>query len=201
MEVTIVGTGNVAYHLVKAFHKSSAVTVKCICGTSKQKARLISQSKSTLCTGDLTSIPASDVLLVCVGDDSIQKVAKSLNKNIHLGKTIIAHTSGTVSREVLSLFKNYGVFYPLQTFSKSRKINFAKIPLCIDSSRKAVAKKLSLLASTITKDIRYLDDTQRSEVHISAVIVNNLTNHLIHLAQSRLEKKNIDGDILLPLIK
>ncbi|MBK6479251.1 MAG: hypothetical protein IPF93_13455 [Saprospiraceae bacterium] len=76
--------------------------------------------------------------LIAVQDDQIEKVTLQL-KSILPETALIVHTAGSVGCEVLSpYFKNHGVLYPLQTFTKSKKMSYANIligdwihtPLC-----------------------------------------------------------------------
>jgi len=98
-------------------------------------------------------------------------------------------------------FKQYGVFYPLQSFSKSRQVDFRQIPICIDSNRKANRLLLSNLGHQISNSIQRIDDRERAILHVAAVLVNNFSNHLYAQAAHICESEKIDFDLLKPLIK
>ncbi|PEC35747.1 oxidoreductase, partial [Bacillus toyonensis] len=68
-----------------------------------------------------------------VKDDAISTVSESL-KDVN---GLVVHTSGATAIDALSALKNYGVLYPLQTFSKAKPIDFANVPLCIEASNTA----------------------------------------------------------------
>ena len=114
---------------------------------------------------------------------------------------IIAHTSGATSSKVFQhFFENYGVFYPLQTFSKERKADFEKLPFCIDGSNQNTQEKLLALANMICPNVYLINDKQRSVLHVAAVFANNFTNYLIAISEQIIVKENIPFDLLKPLI-
>lgn len=199
--VSIIGTGNVGYHVHKMIAKLSDYEVVSICGTSIEKAKSIKAGKTASYIDNLNQVPKSDIVLLCVPDTKIKSIAKKLSKLSQLDRSVVAHTSGSVSSSHLSSCKKYGVFYPLQTFTKGQRMSYNIIPFCIHGNTSAVVKKLTVLASLISKDVRKVDDKARKEIHLSAVLVNNMVNHIIHLSQKRLSDQKIAADILLPLIK
>lgn len=200
MNVSIIGTGNMAYHMVRALGRHESLTIAAICGTSAANARSIRTWSGTLCMADLSLVPACELVLLCVPDSQIATVSAGLAANSSLSDSLIAHTSGSVSSEVLRHHSSYGVFYPLQTFTKGQRMGYRSIPVCITGNSPVVRGTLTEVAAIVTRDVRHLTDEQRASVHLSAVVVNNLTNHLIHLATQRLEDQRIASDILYPLI-
>jgi len=195
--VSIIGTGNVGYHVHKMIAKLSDYEVVSICGTSIEKAKSIKAGKTASYIDNLNQVPKSDIVLLCVPDTKIKSIAKKLSKLSQLDRSVVAHTSGSVSSSHLSSCKKYGVFYPLQTFTKGQRMSYNIIPFCIHGNTSAVVKKLTVLASLISKDVRKVDDKARKEIHLSAVLVNNMVNHIIHLSQKRLSDQKIAADILL----
>ncbi len=78
-----------------------------------------------------------------MSDSSIAEVSALIkNKNV-----LVAHTSGSVSREALSGNYRKSVFYPLQTFSKSKNLDYSKIPFFIDAENENDEEILKNLAS------------------------------------------------------
>jgi predicted short-subunit dehydrogenase-like oxidoreductase (DUF2520 family) len=96
---------------------------------------------------------------------------------------------------------NYGVFYPLQTFSKTRDVDFSDIPICIEACCDETCDALNLLAKEISNDVRKINSAQRQFIHLAAIFASNFTNHMYTLADEILEKENVSFDILLPLIR
>lgn len=199
MKISIIGTGNVAYHMVRAISGLANHKLISVCGTSIENVKSISiKTKAVL---HPSKILKSDLILICVPDDKIGKVAKEVSRWPKHSNTIIAHTSGSVSSKVLKSNLKYGVFYPLQTFTKGQRLSYKSIPFCITGSDEKVIRKLMKLANEISDEVQMVTDKQRKEVHLSAVLINNLVNHIIYLSQKRLTDHNIDPNLLLPLIK
>ncbi len=142
----------------------------------------------------------SDCYIISVSDDAIAAIAEQLSRIIP-SSAIVTHTSGATSSEVFKEhFEHYGVFYPLQTFSKNRQANFEKLPFCIGASNQYTENQLVKLAKTICPNVYLIDDKQRAVLHVAAVFANNFTNHLLTISETILVKENIPFDLLKPLI-
>jgi len=200
MKVSIIGTGNVGFHLAKALRNAKQIDLVNICGTSYKKAKSIKGQPGTIHTAEIGAMLPTDVVIIAVSDKKINDVSHQLASNVSLTQTIICHTSGSTASDVLRDHEQYGVFYPLQTFTKGRRVSFRKIPMCICANSAAATATLEALAKKLSDDVRLIEDKDRQQVHLSAVLVNNLTNHIIHLAQQRLNDHGIAPDILDSLI-
>ena len=138
--------------------------------------------------------------IIAVSDDAIESVARQLAKS-GLNKQLVVHTSGAKAGLVLKkYFTNYGVFYPLQSFSINRAANFEEIPICIDASKKRNRIVLKKIAAKIAPNVFYINDEERARLHLAAVFVNNFTNHLYRIAYDLLAEKNIPFDLVKPLL-
>ena len=93
-----------------------------------------------------------------------------------------------------------GVFYPLQTFSKDREVDFENIPLCVEAKNLEDLVLLKKLAKAISKSVYEISSEQRKSLHLAAVFVNNFTNHLYHIGNEICRKNKLPFDILKPLI-
>jgi predicted short-subunit dehydrogenase-like oxidoreductase (DUF2520 family) len=200
MKITIIGAGNVATHLAnRLFEKGHQINQ--IVNRSLINAKVLAENVDAEAIDNWSEInDDSTIYLIAVSDDVIEKVAKEFSKFIPQNK-IIAHTSGATSSKVFKThFENYGVFYPLQTFSKTRKANFETLPFCIDASNETTKNKLFQLAETICPNVYFIDDKQRNTLHVAAVFANNFTNHLLAISEQIIAKENIPFDLLKPLI-
>lgn len=188
IKVTLIGTGNVASHLNNVFEKSDEVSV----------IQMISSrgNLSSKIDHQVNAIRESDIYIIAVADDAITAVSNSLSNS----SKIIAHTSGSVSMAALPKGTRRGVFYPLQTFSKERKIDFQDIPICIEAEKKEDLKLLEKLAVAISGSVHKVNSEQRKSMHLAAVFVNNFTNHLYHIGNKICEQNELSFDILKPLI-
>ncbi|NJB70161.1 putative short-subunit dehydrogenase-like oxidoreductase (DUF2520 family) [Saonia flava] len=191
INVVILGAGNVATHLLKAFEKSNEVSVLQVYARSKKIP------KSTVpYTTEFSKIVDADIYIIAVSDDSIQSVSKELiNK-----KGLVVHTSGSVPMKALHRNKNYGVFYPLQTFSKDVEIDFSTVPICLEAKTKTDLNLLKSLGNSISQNVYEVSSEQRESLHLAAVFVNNFTNHLYYLGQEICHENNLSFDLLKPLI-
>lgn len=191
--IVLLGTGNVATHLFQAFLKAKDVETIQVYGRSK--TRLNYFRDHTKVTRDISQIADADVYILAISDTSISMVSRSL----HQKNGLVVHTSGGVSLDAIKT-KRRGVFYPLQTFTKGKKVDFSQVPLCIEAENAGDFLLLETLGSSISKQVRKVSSDQRKILHLSAVLVNNFTNHLFHIAQGICEENNIPFHLLQPLI-
>lgn len=193
ISISIIGSGNLAYHLIKAFEHSSEVELKQVAVRKKSYDLPIGGYKII---DDLTQLQKTDVTIIAVSDHAIENISELLTfKN-----TLVVHTSGGTSIDVLNNQNRKGVFYPLQTFSKSKPIRFDEIPICIEAENDNDYVILEKLGLSISKKINKIDSEQRKSLHIAAVFVSNFTNHLYKIGSDICLEHNLPFDILIPLI-
>lgn len=195
--IVILGAGNVATHLSIAL-KDAGYSIKCIYSKTIYAARELASKVDAHYTNELSHIPVeADLYIIAVKDEVIMEIVNQL----HLKYGIIVHTAGSISMDVFkSRFENYGVFYPLQTFSKSRKMDFSDIPICIESNTPTLQEKLIGLAKCLSKSVHVLDSEQRKKMHLAAVFACNFSNHMFSIAAEILKQSDISFDLLKPLI-
>jgi len=198
IKVTIIGAGNVGTHLAKRFFEKKIEIIQ-IFSRELQKAEILAKEVEAKATNDLTKInDLADVYIVAVKDDAIEMVARQLP----FKSKLVVHTSGAKSSKVFeSHIKNYGVFYPLQTFSISKEANFEALPICIFAELASSQLILNQLAKRICPNVYVIDDEQRATLHVCAVMVNNFTNFMYVMAEDILNKEQLKLDILRPLIQ
>lgn len=140
----------------------------------------------------------SDIIIISVKDDAIQEVAGKIK-----GKaSIIVHTSGSVSMDLLeNCAENYGVLYPLQTFSKDKELEYNNIPFFIEGNSQATVNVLRQLTEKISPEIFEADSIKRKKLHIAAVFACNFSNHLVAIADQLLKEDDMDYRVLMPLLK
>lgn len=192
--ITIIGTGNVASQLSKSFRKNG-ITISHVFGRDVYKANVLAEDiDAKICTS-LVDLP-NQLTILCVSDDAIKEVVENIDPKIP-----IAYTSGSVQISSLPQKENLGVFYPLQTITKDREINFFEVPIFIESNNDYFTQTLFDLAWKISRTVKYATSEERSKLHLAAVFVNNFTNHILHLAQELCIKEDVDFDHLRPLLK
>ncbi|MGK0388196.1 MAG: putative short-subunit dehydrogenase-like oxidoreductase (DUF2520 family) [Maribacter sp.] len=201
MKITIIGSGNVGYHLSQRL-KEVGHTISQIFSRKTTKVLRISRIIGAIPIDNLSSLQAdADLYIIAVKDDVIGLVAEKMRKKLP-ENTWVVHTSGSVPSTVLCpYFNNYGIFYPLQTFSISRMADFLNIPILIDSNTELMKDRLHQLAETVSPKVYHINDEQRAKLHVTAVMVNNFTNHLYAIAEDILQKEELPMEVLIPLIQ
>lgn len=194
IEVVILGTGNIAFHLFNAFSDAENIRVIQVYNHRQESLKYFSNFTDT--TTNINELKSADFYLLALKDDVIPEIAAQLRSY----EGIVLHTSGAVGLNALDNTTNFGVFYPLQTFSKNKAVDFSKIPVCIEANTAENLEKIRSLASTTTKDVREIDSEQRKALHVAAVFVNNFSNHLYSIGAEICTENNIDFSILKPLI-
>jgi predicted short-subunit dehydrogenase-like oxidoreductase (DUF2520 family) len=197
MDIVLIGAGNLATRLGLRLVECNHRIVQVYSRTEKSARELADKLKTAWTTRVEEISPGGQLYLVSVSD----KAVEPLLSKISFGKRLVAHTAGSMSMDALQPFTdNYGVFYPLQTFSKLREVDFSQIPVCIEANKTENLEILRKLGTSISNDIREIDSVQRRQLHLSAVFVCNFVNHLYTVGEELLKEKEIDFDILKPLI-
>lgn len=196
-QIVILGSGNVATRLSMALQLAGLKILQ-IFGRNVQHAKILADQLGTKYTSDLQEIiPSADLYLLCINDDALLEVIQ----NFPFNNEFLVHTSGTIPMDIFQGFKNnYGVFYPLQTFSKNKEIAFEEIPICIEANSKKAESKLVKLAEKISNNIHLINSEQRKTLHVAAVFASNFTNYFYSVSKVILESNQLSFDLLKPLI-
>lgn len=194
ISVVILGAGNVATHLYKAFSKAKNSSVK---QWFNRNLKPIEAYKSNIdVIDDLSKLKDADIYILAVSDDAIA----GLSSKIPFKDKLVVHTSGSVNIHDLDKKHKRGVLYPLQTFSKDAEIDFANVPICIETIDKKSYPILKTLATGIGSPVKKVNSDQRRVLHLAAVFVNNFTNQLYRIGHEITESEGAEFDILKPLI-
>jgi predicted short-subunit dehydrogenase-like oxidoreductase (DUF2520 family) len=200
MGISFIGSGNLAWHLAPALD-NVGYAVKEVYSQDPKHARALvgrlyqADVKSTL---DF-STSSSDIFIIAVTDDAIREIAQEI---VLPEDSILVHTSGSQPLSVLdyAATSNIGVFYPLQTFSKAKKIDFSDIPIFIESEIDEVTKVLMKLGKSISKKVKPVSSDYRKALHVAAVFASNFSNHMLTISKNIADKHKIDFEVLKPLI-
>ena len=201
-KIVLLGSGNLATQLGPALADTQAEVVQ-IYSRRITHARKLAKILGCPATNKLETITTeADLYLFAISDSAIHEVAENLANHLSpKGNYIFAHTSGATPQLVFKgLTQDYGIFYPLQTFSKDRPADFSTIPFCIDGNRKKVRTQLTQLAERISPNVSLINDEQRAILHVAAVFVNNFTNALFGVGKEILDRHEIPFNLLTPLI-
>lgn len=195
ISIVLIGTGNVATQLFDTFLNYKQLNVLQVFGRNDTSLAYFNSKTAT--TKHYNQLLKADVYIITVSDDAISNVVNNL---LHLNGLVV-HTAGSVSLEALSPLKNKGVFYPLQTFTKGKKLDFKTIPICLETQNKKDYSTLKIIAETISDVVYNINTEQRKSLHLAAIFVNNFTNYMYTIGNEICEENNIPFDILTPLIQ
>jgi predicted short-subunit dehydrogenase-like oxidoreductase (DUF2520 family) len=192
-----IGAGNLATQLSKAFH-NKGFKITQVYSRTEQSAKKLAGSLSANFTSSLNEIDKSvDIYFVAIKDSVIDEVLSQVD----FENKLIVHCSGSLPLSSIQKYsQNTGVFYPLQTFSKIRDINFDEIPIFIESNSVQNEELLTQIGKEISNSVSVLNSEKRKMLHISAVFACNFVNYCYTVARDILKSKDIPFDVLRPLI-
>ena len=193
ISVVIIGTGNVAQNLASALYGVPKIHLAGVLGRSEASVSHFEVKVNVIL--DWMEIPKADIYIIAVKDDAIQEVSNSLNV-----EGMVVHTSGSVGLDALSKHERRGVFYPLQTFTAGKIIDFKTVPLCLEVFYEKDMEVLETLGRKISDNVQHIDSAQRKVLHVAAVFVNNFTNYMYTIGKQICDENDLDFSILYPLI-
>ncbi|MDR6159395.1 putative short-subunit dehydrogenase-like oxidoreductase (DUF2520 family) [Chryseobacterium sp. SLBN-27] len=193
MQIVIIGSGNVAFHLAKAFVLNNIPLTQIFGRNEKELSRISEEINIPFSTEKLDE---ADLYIICVSDHSVEDVSGLITTK----NCLVAHTSGSLPKEVLTGEYRKSSFYPLQTFSKSKAMDYSKIPFFIEAENEEDRKILFSIASKISENVMESTYEKRKYIHLTAVFACNFVNHLFARAKEISDSQEIPFDHFLPLI-
>ncbi|MDP4290055.1 MAG: DUF2520 domain-containing protein [Bacteroidota bacterium] len=195
--IALVGAGSVATHLGLAL-KNAGYKVEYVLNRGAERGTVLAEKLEARYVTGFDQLVKPDLMIIAVSDDAIPVMARQLG----LCTFPVVHTSGTIAKEVLSVTgPDYGVFYPLQSFSPDKEVDFLKVPICIDASNTALIQRLEDVARSLSQTVCLIDDSKRKILHLAAVFACNFSNYLYGIAHDLLAENDIPFELLLPLIQ
>jgi predicted short-subunit dehydrogenase-like oxidoreductase (DUF2520 family) len=197
MQVTLIGAGNTAWHFGHAMLKAG-ITVHQVFNRRPERGIALSRELNSRYIGDLNEISGSDLILLAVSDSAIPDILRKLAAH----DIPLVHTSGSVEMMILKgCATSYGVIYPFQSLTYGIPLDFKRVPLCMEASDPSTSVLLGNLAHKLSDSVHFMDSGQRQKLHLSGILANNFSNHLITLAKSFLRENKLDGKLLDPMIE
>ena len=193
MRLSLIGSGKLGQQLYREFSECAAIE---LVQWMNRSATESSTAKGISIVKQVEELLEVDCFLLTVNDEVIEMLAPKLPTN-----SLVIHTSGATEISVFSDHNRRGIFYPIQSFSHGRSVTFSKLPIGIEASNSTDLKFLEKLALAIQAKPVHLDSAQRKVLHLSAVLVNNFSNHLFTEAAKICEENKIPFELLKPLIK
>ena len=202
LRVVLLGAGRVASQLgpalAQAGHQVAYIWSRTAASAEALAARL--PGAQVLPSLDRAHLPTADVYLLAVPDAAIPAL---LAQAKFPANALVAHTSGTVPLSVFAACPEVrgGVFYPLQTFSPGRDVDWQTVPLCIEATEPAAEGTLLALAHTLSRSVQRVGTPQRQTIHIAAVFACNFTNHLLGISHALMRQQALPLALLGPLLQ
>ncbi len=199
MRVVMIGAGRLATQLGLALRLSDHEIIA-VWSRTMESAEMLTNRIGGYPTNEMDELPMeADVYIVSVKDSALQGVIAEAVKGRE--NELFLHTAGSMP---LSIFEGYayryGVFYPMQTFSKERQVDFSEIPVFIEAIDESSLIVVQRLAESLSKRVRVLSSADRKYLHLAAVFACNFANHCYALSAKVLEQHGLPFDVMLPLI-
>ena len=200
LKIAILGAGNLAWNLAPALEDAGHEITE-VYARDLQKAKEITERIYTAVPKDDLDFSESraELFILAIKDDALSEVADQV---ILPEGSILVHTSGAIPMEVLSQSSaSYvGVFYPLQSFTKGKKVEFEEVPFLLESEDEGSLQLLKKVAKSLSQLVYILRAKDRQAVHVAAVFASNFTNHMLRIAEDILHRQGLDAELLKPLI-
>lgn len=199
LKVTLIGAGNLATQLGKSL-KKAGVIISQVYSRTEDSARTLGELLEAEWLTDIKALrDEADIYIFSVKDsvlcELISEVCKGREDKLFL------HTAGSMP---MSCFEGkalrYGVFYPMQTFSKTKDVDFERIPVFIEGNSIETEDVIRSLANKLTQRVIRLSSAERKYLHLAAVWACNFTNYCYTVASDILGEHGIPFDVMLPLI-
>lgn len=196
MKIVIVGSGNVAESLAQAVAEAEGLELVQIFARNEERGRKVAELAQTEWSG--SSLAKADLYLISVSDNAVEAVAKSLP--IPEG-AVVAHTAGCCTLDALAPHEHRAVFYPFQTFSVGRKVDFKRGYIFVEGATNHALQVAEKVAHTLTENVLPADTARRAVIHLSGVFACNFANAMYANASEILAKEGLPFDIVAPVIE
>lgn len=195
-KIGFVGSGRVASHLAVAFYEVGIevcqIFSKNFDNASALAAKVNASPINSICDFDLDI----DLVIISITDSALMEIKLSeIPKNL-----FVCHTTGSVSIDIFKERENFGVLYPLQTFSFDSKPDMTKVPFCIEANKEENTNLLISFSEKLSENVYKVNYTQRRKLHLAAVFACNFVNTMYGVAENILKDSDLSLGILRPLI-
>jgi predicted short-subunit dehydrogenase-like oxidoreductase (DUF2520 family) len=196
--ISFAGAGRVAGALCRELY-FAGFSIDLIVSETEKGGHSLADSCKAMWSHDLKFPDSTDVIIVSVPDHRLKNVLYKIKCR---PETLVAHTAGSIGFDVFpEHIKLNGIFYPLQTFSKERKVVFKDLPFLLESSDNQSTVTLTNLAESIGGKVHLVNTEHRRMLHLAAVFVCNFTNHMLTVGKELALKAGFAPEVLEPLIK
>ena len=198
MRITLIGAGRVANHLALVLEKKHRIIQ--VFSRDKQNAQNLADRVNAEAINQIEHLNRqTDLVIIAVSDQAISELIKNVSQ--YVPDSLIVHTSGSTSLSVLTeSHLRAGVFYPLQTFSFEREVNWSDTPLFVEATNTQDLNVLTELANELSDCVYQYSSKQRQTLHLAAVFACNFSNYCYDMAKQIVDAESVDFNLLFPLI-
>ncbi|SEO53753.1 Rossmann-like and DUF2520 domain-containing protein [Acinetobacter sp. yr461] len=198
MKISLIGSGRVAFHLAQALLAQGHNILQVYARDFDKTQKFAEKIQAKACQS-LQQFQPVDLIILAVSDSAIAELVKQVHELFP--ETLIVHTSGSTDIEVIShVHEKAGVFYPLQTFSLEREVDWSATPLFVEGVVDADQELLLDLANSLSNRVYKYSSKQRLTLHLAAVFACNFSNYCFDMAKQVVDKEQVDFSLLYPLI-
>lgn len=196
MKIVVVGSGNVAESLAQAVTEAEGLELVQVFARNEERGRKVAELAHTEWSNSV--LVAADLYLISVSDNAVAEVAQSLQLPRN---AVVAHTAGCCTLDSLTPHEHRAVFYPFQTFTAGRKVDFTKGYIFLEGATDHALKVVDEVAHALTANVLPADSARRAVIHLSGVFACNFANAMYANAADILAKEGLPFDIVAPVIK
>jgi predicted short-subunit dehydrogenase-like oxidoreductase (DUF2520 family) len=196
-KIALAGAGNVAWHLATELQNQGFV-ISGIWSRDYANAALLAENCASAAFQNLPDLAqVADLIIIAVPDKAIADTAGKIGEF----EGVVVHTAGSVPMDIFKgIHKNYGILYPLQTFSKETSLNISEVPFFIEASSAETLLSIKKLALQLSDKVFETDSKNRMLVHVAAVFASNYANLMYVIGNELITSFNLQKEVLLPLI-
>ena len=199
MNITLIGAGNLATQLGIAAREAGHAIIQVYSHTLCNATALAEQCGAQAIDSLSKLSDTADIYVVAVKDAVLADVVSEACRGRE--EKVFAHTAGSMPIDIFNgQACHYGVLYPMQTFSKQRKVDFSLIPVFTEYNDAKANSLITALANSLSDKVTALSSADRRHLHLAAVFACNFANHCFSLAADVMERHGMTFDMLLPLI-
>lgn len=199
MKIAFIGAGNLATHLAQALLAAGHDVAQVYSRTEASAGLLARRLGCEAVTAVADIVADADLYVFSVSDSALEQLAAQVCPGREKG--VFVHTAGSMPMSVFGgKAQHYGVIYPMQTFTKARKVDFSVIPCFVEGSDPATLSMLQTVCASISRSVICLSSEKRRTLHLAAVFACNFANHCYDVASRLLAEQGLDFGCMLPLI-
>ena len=183
----VVGSGNVAEHVALAVAECPSLELRQVVARNAARAEQVAALASCSYAIDMGEVAQADIYIISVSDRAVGEVAAQLRKAVG-DEALMVHTAGSVEMDALGEGPR-GVFYPFQTFTQGRRVDFSRVPLFVEGYDEPTTCAIEDFARVLSQKVYRAGSQRRREIHLTGVLACNFVNGLYAMAADRLQQR------------